>query len=308
MIGFVSIMWSSTSCAEVRLTLQVLIWSDAGEDLGHSELHRMWQTAFNGGDGPHSFKLLPIVSYKPNIGLNADRLSELDESDAQRTLPCASQLHISYGASLDPKLMAGDPFYALSEAFALAAASLKQYLNLIEQKLEQVAQDSGEDFNPLPSPRYFKRVLLRLRPQIRVTLNSIQNAQSPEWPSTKSECTERSRSAVERDWKHLERVSHALDNRCQEAITATVTTQDAKKTLARAEWVARLTFLATIFVPLSFVTSFFGMNLKELDDLSIWQWVTISISIMMGTIFIAFINGQDASRLRDSFSFGRKGR
>lgn len=282
----------------------MLVWLDAGEDLAHSPLHKIWQSASRASHDPHAFNLLPIVSYKPNMGLIPDRLSESYESDAQQMLPCASRLHINYGASLNPKLMAEDPFYALGEVFELAAASMKQYLNLIEQKLGQFTQVSSDDFDALPNLKYLKRILLRLIQQIRLTRSSITSAQSPKWPSASSERGQRSRSTVERDWSHLEDVAQALDRRCQEAITvlmSTVTIQDAKKAIAQAQRVAKLTFLAFIFVPLSFTTSFFGMNFRELEELSIWRWIVMLVPIMMGTLTVFFVDGRDASPWWKSF-------
>lgn len=253
---------------------------------------------------------MPIVNYRPNMGLIPDKLSESFENDIQQTLPCASRLHLSYGATLQPQTMTEDPFYALSDVFALAAASEKQFLNLIEQKLAQYSKPNDENFDALPNLRYIKQVVIRQTKHISLARNSIQTAQSSKWPSACTERGGRMRRAVELDWAHLEHVSRELDSRCQEAITvlmSTVTIQDAKKAIAQAERVAKLTFLAFIFVPLSFTTSFFGMNFRELEELSIWRWVVMSAPIITVTLTVFFVDGKVATRYWRSFILFMKG-
>jgi Mg2+ and Co2+ transporter CorA len=64
---------------------------------------------------------------------------------------------------------------------------------------------------------------------------------------------------------------------------------ESKKAIVQAEGVARLTLLAFFFLPLSFTTSLFGMNFKELgDQLSIWTWVVVSVPIFGFSVILCF--------------------
>ncbi|MCJ1410914.1 hypothetical protein MMC19_005001 [Ptychographa xylographoides] len=64
---------------------------------------------------------------------------------------------------------------------------------------------------------------------------------------------------------------------------------ESKKAIEQARGVARLTFLAFLFIPLSFTTSFFGMNFKELgSQLSIWIWFAVSIPVFAIALVLYF--------------------
>jgi len=58
-------------------------------------------------------------------------------------------------------------------------------------------------------------------------------------------------------------------------------TLEAEKAIAEAQAVTKLTKLAVIFVPLSFVTSVFSMNVKELNTADggppVWSWAMTSV-------------------------------
>lgn len=63
---------------------------------------------------------------------------------------------------------------------------------------------------------------------------------------------------------------------------------ESQKAISQAEGVAKLTTLAFFFVPLSFTTSVFGLNFRELSDgnhLILWVW---SITAA-GTLILTYI-------------------
>jgi Mg2+ and Co2+ transporter CorA len=65
---------------------------------------------------------------------------------------------------------------------------------------------------------------------------------------------------------------------------------EAQRGIEQAEGVARLTLLAFLFIPLSFTSSFFGMNFKEFvgDGLSLWVWFAVSIPIFLVSLGVCF--------------------
>ncbi|KAF2673380.1 hypothetical protein BT63DRAFT_154624 [Microthyrium microscopicum] len=66
-------------------------------------------------------------------------------------------------------------------------------------------------------------------------------------------------------------------------IRTTASLKEMQKAALQAESTTRLTVLAFLFLPLSFSTSFFGMNFRELGTrLSIWVWVAAT-----GPLFVA---------------------
>jgi Mg2+ and Co2+ transporter CorA len=59
-------------------------------------------------------------------------------------------------------------------------------------------------------------------------------------------------------------------------LISSVSTQDAQTSLEQGKRGARLTQLAFIYVPLSFVTGIFGMNMKELNGSTLRLWVSVA--------------------------------
>lgn len=77
-----------------------------------------------------------------------------------------------------------------------------------------------------------------------------------------------------------------------EDIRATSSVLEAQRALKQTAMVGRLTFLAFMFIPLSFTTSFFGMNLKELGSgqevLSIWVWAVVTVLVFAGALTLLY--------------------
>ena len=64
---------------------------------------------------------------------------------------------------------------------------------------------------------------------------------------------------------------------------------EARKSLAQSKSIGRLSLLAFFFLPLSFTTSLFGMNFREIgEDLSIWIWVAVSVPVFCCTLILCF--------------------
>jgi flagellar biosynthesis/type III secretory pathway chaperone len=271
----------------------VFVWTDAGDDLGVGMLNRVENPASSGNRPDRKYSLWPIIKYRPNMGLSPEKLSNVKVTRTEQIPPCAARLHLELGHSLRMPLMADDPFYALTEIFAVAAASQNLLLNMIEHKLAQYTQRGSKDFDTLPNLTYLKGVLLRQLSQTKQARHSIRNTEGSKWPRSTASAAIRARKMVEQDYDHIYEHAHELDRRCQEAITvlmSSVTIDDAKKAIAQTERVAKLTILAFVFVPLSFTTSFFGMNFRELEDLSISRWVAMTVPILLATLVVLLIN------------------
>ncbi|KAK3294428.1 uncharacterized protein B0H64DRAFT_433593 [Chaetomium fimeti] len=277
--------------AEGRKGWVVFIWADATADLFETLLTGPWSSVRDSFKPKKKF-FHPIFRYRPNDGLLAHSMSRNEPENNNEAPPSASQLHTGYGRSLRTESMAQDPFYALNEVFTLAAASQKQLLDLAEHKLDQYnAQLDEKDSDPLPNLRYMKQVLLQHTRKIRAARNAIQSAKPPKWPKAAGEVSRRTRSLVERDFAHLEGHAQALNTRCQEIITNLMngmSIMESKKVLHQAARVEKLTFLALIFVPLSFTTSFFGMNVQGLDGVPMWSWFAATVPLMALTLFVFF--------------------
>ncbi|KAF3906784.1 hypothetical protein AA313_de0207393 [Arthrobotrys entomopaga] len=83
---------------------------------------------------------------------------------------------------------------------------------------------------------------------------------------------------------------------------ATESINEAKQSIIQSESVNKLTRLAFVFVPLTFATSVFGMNIREwqADDKvpRLISFIIVALVITFGTIFVAIISGWTSKRVR----------
>lgn len=165
--------------------------------------------------------------------------------------------------------------------------------------------DQESDFKSLSNLKYVNRLLCRHIQQIQQTLDSIHNTKHPKWPKARDHLGLKAASAseaIKQDFEHLLAFARALHDRCNEGISilmSTVSIEESEKAMVQAQRLGKLTFLAFIFVPLSFTTSFYGMNFKELDakTLSIWAWFALSVPVLSITLFSFFFDIQQAWRV-----------
>ena len=97
------------------------------------------------------------------------------------------------------------------------------------------------------------------------------------------------KDAVKADFEFLLSRYRQLSLHSQDAISILVSATslaESQKQITLATQVTKLTILATIFLPLSYCTSIFGMNFVELDQLSIWIWVVVTVSVGLSTLIV----------------------
>ena len=94
------------------------------------------------------------------------------------------------------------------------------------------------------------------------------------------------RRALLEDYRELHRRSTALSQKGRDGasfITTGVSARASRKSIDRAAEVNRIAILAYFFVPMSFVTSIFGMNVVEFGDLG---WGIGAIFIVLAFVMI----------------------
>ncbi|KAM0740801.1 hypothetical protein ACQRIT_005985 [Beauveria bassiana] len=280
--------------AEIHRGWAVLVWTDGGSLAGSDFMENPLSKALRLSS---SFResLLPIVVYKPMMGLNAHLLAK----------HCAvPSLHFGYGRFLRQNLASGHPFIALTEVFTLVASSEKHFLNMMELKLERAVLNSGgKPYNDgLENLRYFNTVLNRQVRRIKSTLAALSNAgHRNKWLKADPEPTERARREVEQDFEHLHEHAETLYRRCQEEIAVLMNSMailESEKAIAQAGRMARLTFLAFIFVPMAFVSSFFSMNVPELQSVPLWAWFVASTVILTPSLALYWLDEDTRRRFK----------
>ena len=222
------------------------------------------------------------------IALKSQKLLSRDDGTNPKHAPSAALLYKDYGRSLRRSVMCKDAFYTLNEIFAFAASSEMAFLNLIEHKLNKFTQSDEREFDMLPNLKYTKSILYRHIQKIEQVLDSIRNTDDKKWPKPDaSEAIKKADGAsrdLTQDFENLKNRAQMLHTRCYESITvlmSSMSIDESKKAISQAERVGKLTLLAFGFVPLSFTTSFFGMNVREFENktTSIWWWVVLSVPV-----------------------------
>lgn len=246
----------------------------------------------------------PTVQHRKRIAFRAAPVS----SDVQDTLSdrfpqTASLLGLDYGRLLNRSAMSSDPFYALHDLFRFAAASENQLLNLMDSYVGSIEDCSlfHDEHALLESLRYHRSILGVHLERLSETLETIQLRGRPHWPRIAKDHDQFSRVEASADWllrdyKHLHKRALAISQRCDRSMSVIMNDMnlaESKRAIAQGEDIWRLTVTTLMFTPLSFTSSFFGMNVQELGTgaTPIWLWVATSCLVLMLTLMLYFLEG-----------------
>ena len=96
------------------------------------------------------------------------------------------------------------------------------------------------------------------------------------------------------DFTHLLARATTLHQQTTEAIAvlmSSISISESHEAIEQAKRMGRLTFLAFIFVPLSFPTGIFWMNVQELkDDVGVKWWFALSLPVLAGAIAMFYFD------------------
>lgn len=207
-------------------------------------------------------------------------------------------LPVEYGKTLDEHLMSLDAFYALHELFLFSAYSICQYLNMIESI---ITTDTGYAAarNPqysLSNLLYHQDLLEKQERNIRASIKNIKDRGAPSWPCAKASTVQAESTRIPQidsaaasllqDYQELLHRTSILLARCRTGVTLTMSRAsitESKRAISQARKIEQLTLLAFFYIPLSFTTSFFGMNLGVIytGQLGIWVWFLVSLPVLL---------------------------
>ncbi|KAI0183806.1 hypothetical protein EV127DRAFT_376072 [Xylaria flabelliformis] len=285
----------------------LVVWTDSGCTPSVKSVLdlNILPTAFQTG----ATSLLPVIDYKPGTGLAAQKFTSHGYVHVKQGAEAASQLCVGYGRTLYEDVMASDPLYALTEVFNMTTASVNQYLNMIEYKLaESSDHDHPEDFAKLSNLRYLKDILYRQQKQVEQVhtwLKLHQLVGGMGWRTVNEEDPKASHAAksVVQRYEYLQTRVKTLQAECQDAISNLmnyINSKDVRNSYEQSRRVGKLTFLAFLFAPLSFTTSFFAMDIG-LKNLNLRTWFEVTISLLVVTFLVLSIDTSGWTKLaRDS--------
>lgn len=242
---------------------------------------------------------LPLPNTNSNIkkfvaSLNRGRIPEqlLNQESTSRLVQTLSFLHNDFGKALDRGTAAHDPFYALNELFQLFASSEHQFLNLMEEKANKPGLAGVTNRHSITEIQAVKGLVDKHAERLQDAAEIVQVRGGRLWKqsaeTTDDDISQKADVAAEYlalTFKRLIRRAKAVSGECKDKIhmlSHDAVVLEAQRSIGQAESIGKLTFIAFIFAPLSFTTSFFGMNLAQLNGsgLEIWIWFVVSVPIM----------------------------
>ncbi|RDW93966.1 uncharacterized protein DSM5745_01288 [Aspergillus mulundensis] len=310
---------------------RAIVWLDTGRDLADSfegpfgprPGSPAWQTFFypvivHHADGMHDGTPYGATQ-GPSDAPSSSRACPEPLTDEQKRWKAAqniSRLPFEYGSRLNRRFASHDALYALSEIFQFAATAQSQYLNFLETRIElelsTVGTESGVKNHSvsLVNLQYVKALLTSFAQNVAETVNLLQNRDFLHWSRAEDTTgTDRVANMLRADFQHLQQRAKTLRRECDQGMATLANSSSLDETRRSAQIafsVKGLTIIGTIFIPLSFVCSVWGMNVKELGsgNRSIWMWVATALPVAFLT-YVAYWFRDAHSRQRERAS-GRR--
>ena len=278
----------------------MLVWTDSGKDKDFDFIPGANTDYMKGAIDRLDF--CPIF-FEKNLSekSTAPPMAGTGSQTARVNQPLSS-LPGNYGYTIEWKRAAADPLSTLQELFTFHAASEVQYLNMLEQFItEQITHAesmSGEtEIGSILHFDYAKSILVRHDAHIQSILCSLQS-NLQDWkqaaPQTQSLDGDLL-STLQTDLEYLSTRIHNIIKLCEagrSTVMSNTSIEEDKRSDEQAALVANLTKATTrltfIFLPISFVTSVFGMNFRQFGQgtLSIWLWVAITLPLLVLCIIL----------------------
>ncbi|KAJ5723328.1 hypothetical protein N7488_001363 [Penicillium malachiteum] len=193
--------------------------------------------------------------------------------------------------------------FFLEELFAFQSAAAMQYLNMlrndITQAMHRTQRMNVESLNidDISNFEYTKAVLVRWVSHFR-GLSQALDPDSPGNPIAPLAHHIKRRdllTLLRMDFDNLLAEAQVLTELCDSGKSTIMTNfsiAESKRTAEESRLVGELTKLTNrltfIFLPISFVTSVFGMNFKQLGQgsLDIWIWVAVSVPLLIVCVIL----------------------
>ena len=270
----------------------VLVCCDIGKDLS-SGLAGPWQSS-------NDYDTCSIPSAITSFQINeraTDRSVCLEAQYLKGPRPVSHE----YGKNLDVELMRISIFYALSELFAFSATSEIQVLNLLDSKIKgrEISSAEKDDIADVQYLRSIAEMHQKYADNILSVLKRICFSDLTNPRLEKKVQQEKARAAEEsllKDFGYLQAGFAACQLRCQQEmdLMMNLATIDAsRKAIEQSQSLQRLTSLAFVFLPFSFICSVFGMNATGLAIETLRHWLG-GIILLLTCLFVAIMKDQPA--------------
>jgi hypothetical protein len=229
--------------------------------------------------------------------------------DSRSTLQPLAVLPSRYGETMDWTTIHKDPLLMLQELFYFQTAAACQYFDMLRKIISSwraqlhPTGDSDPTMEFIIHFEYTKTVLVRWSTHFSTLLLRLDDQLSHHTGFTSGQILHRqtSFSPIRKDMEYLRKEAEALINLCESGkatIMSSFSVYASKRAQKESSLVTKLTKttnrITLIFLPISLVTSLFGMNFKQFGQgpLSITLWVAISVPLLVVCIFLSEWGGR----------------
>jgi hypothetical protein len=272
-----------------------LIWLDSGHDLLHSP-PGPWSDLGQRG----AMTIFPVTMYKRSISLKAQQHRVINKEHSviggNRLPQSVALLPLFYGRSMNAQRMSEDPLYALHELLLFWATSETQFLNVVSSALQSMVDVSLEESSSKMTDTqntlvFYKDILSRHTNSIAGVLQCIESRDLSDWPRSLAAKPQLTAEKLECDVRYVFERSKELEEKCvssMSVLTNRAMIQESKSAIEQNKRFYRLTILASVFVPLSFCSSLFGMQFVDFRSTStgIWTYIAVTVPIFVFSVMI----------------------
>lgn len=294
--------------------ISALVMTDVGDDISQGP-PGPWLTHEDRYSTPLPSwtTLLPTIQHRSNIALRVDSLDTDNKPSLSRSFPqSAALLAENYGALLNHELMSLDPFYALSDLFSFCAYAEAQCLNLLDSVISSDTNYSSLYYEAptLSNLLCCQEILDTHLSQIRTNIELLKSRGGGGWPCVPQnhqlhgEAIQTAKT-LQKDFEDLAARAELSSRRCTRGMKImmnNVMLAESKRALSLTQKATRLTLIAFFYIPLSFTTSFFGMNLNPIQSgLPIWVWFATTIPVLIFSICFLYYDAKMHQRQWERF-------
>lgn len=285
----------------------MLVWFDGARDLdGHV-----------GAPWEHMIELSPPTSQNTSW-LSPEPDSWGSRRDATGRNHRAPLARLDYEKQLDYTVAIQDPFYALTGILNFVVRSEHHFLKTIEPTLEYSLADLNNNGQllALKDISYNKSILERHVRQIKECISCVKSRGGPDWPRPQESISKEATVAAQRLLADLEILLECAENlvsSCHQQMSHifnSTALQQSGTSIEQTRYIGVLTRITILFLPLSFVSSFWGMSASELGSGSkpLWLWLVTSAPVLVISIVFVYVlsGGLDLAQMLKFRSKGKR--
>ena len=288
----------------------VIVWSDSG--LSQPPFTQPFLDKQDGDfvNEHTEIKWCPTILNRHPAESNLEAYEGRQHNITRNIAPTLGRLSESYGWTLPALLASKSPFLACLELYQFMLVAELQFANMMDQILQQQLQNltlltpaSKESTRTATAAdlAYNQSILESHLARITDCLQSIENGVpealvlEADMDAETQRDTARARADLVRDLCFVRSRLKSCIRQCERGsaqVASNLALREAQWANDQSGGLAKLAKLGTwftvVYVPLSFVTTIFGMNVSQFDQgpISIWIWAVVSGPVLAVSLLI----------------------